>query len=93
MIAGIGTDLVAIGRMGRMWERHGTRICTRILADATISIDAMLQKEPGEGETKTDIILLTHQTQEKNVDSAIARIEALPTVEGKVTRIRLEQLA
>ena len=66
---------------------------TRILADATISIDAMLQKEPGEGETKTDIILLTHQTQEKNVDSAIARIEALPTVEGKVTRIRLEQLA
>ena len=66
---------------------------TRILADATISIDAMLQKEPGEGETKTDIILLTHQTQEKNVDAAIARIEALPTVEGSVTRIRLEQLA
>jgi len=66
---------------------------TRILADATISIDAMLQKEPGEGETQTDIILLTHQTQEKNVDAAIARIEALPTVEGRVTRIRLEQLA
>lgn len=66
---------------------------SRILADATISIDAMLQKEPGEGETQTDIILLTHQTQEKHVDAAIARIEALPTVEGRVTRIRLEQLA
>ena len=37
---------------------------TRILADAAISIDAMLQKEPGEGETQTDIIILTHQTQE-----------------------------
>ena len=66
---------------------------TRVLADATISIDAMLQKEPDEGKDHTDIILLTHQTQEKNVDAAIARIEALPTVQGKITRIRLEQLA
>lgn len=65
---------------------------TRTLADATISIDAMLQKEPAEGENQTDIIILTHQTQEKNVDAAIARIEAMPTVAGKVTRIRLESL-
>ncbi len=65
---------------------------TRILADAAISIDAMLQKEPGEGETQTDIIILTHQTQEKQVDKAIASIEALSTVAGKVTRIRLEEL-
>ena len=65
---------------------------TRILADASISIDAMLQKEPDEGETQTDIILLTHQTQEKNINAAIAAIEALNTVEGKVTRLRLEQL-
>ncbi|HJW55017.1 MAG TPA: homoserine dehydrogenase [Burkholderiaceae bacterium] len=66
---------------------------TRILADATISIDAMLQKEPAEGETRADIIMLTHQTQEKNIDAAISKIEALPSVEGKVTRIRLEELA
>ncbi|MBC7514595.1 MAG: homoserine dehydrogenase [Herminiimonas sp.] len=66
---------------------------TRILADATISIDAMLQKEPADGEQQTDIIMLTHQTQEKNVDAAIARIEALSTVVGKVTRIRLEELS
>jgi homoserine dehydrogenase len=65
----------------------------RILADKSISIDAMLQKEPAEGETKTDIIMLTHQTQEKNVDAAIAMIEALATVMGTVTRIRLEQLS
>ncbi len=63
---------------------------TRILADATISIDAMLQKEPGEGETRTDIIMLTHQTQEKNIDAAIAKMEALASVVSKVTRIRLE---
>jgi homoserine dehydrogenase len=66
---------------------------TRMLADAAISIDAMLQKEPGEGETQTDIIILTHQTREKQVDRAIAAIEALSTVAGKVTRIRLENLA
>jgi homoserine dehydrogenase len=66
---------------------------TRILADATISIDAMLQKEPAEGETRTDIIMLTHQTQEKNIVAAIAKIEALSTVLGSVTKIRLENLS
>jgi len=66
---------------------------TRILADSGISIDAMLQKEPAEGETRTDIIMLTHQTQEKNVVAAIAKIEALQTVVGEVTKIRLEQLS
>jgi homoserine dehydrogenase len=66
---------------------------TSILADATISIDAMLQKEPAEGETQTDIIMLTHQTQEKNIDAAILKIEALSTVVGSVTRIRLENLS
>jgi homoserine dehydrogenase len=65
---------------------------TRILADREISIDAMIQKEPSEGEDQTDIILLTHQSIEKQVVDAIARIEALPTVRGNVTRIRMEQL-
>ncbi len=65
---------------------------TRILADGGISIDAMLQKEPEEGETRADIILLTHQTQEKNIDAAIARIEGLQTVSGGITRIRMEEL-
>ena len=66
---------------------------TRILADATISIDAMMQKEPAEGETHTDIILLTHQTQEKNVVAAIEKIEKLSSIVGNVTKIRLENLA
>ncbi|HET6756205.1 MAG TPA: homoserine dehydrogenase [Burkholderiales bacterium] len=65
---------------------------TRILAELWISIDAMLQKEPEEGEEKVDIIMLTHVTLEKNVNSAIAKIEALPTISGKVIRLRLEEL-
>jgi homoserine dehydrogenase len=65
---------------------------TRILADSRISIDAMVQKEPGEGEKRVDIVMLTHRAIEKNVNAAMAKIEQLPTVVGKVTRIRLEEL-
>jgi homoserine dehydrogenase len=65
---------------------------TRILADLDISIDAMIQREPQEGEDQTDIIMLTHQTVEKNINAAIAKIEALPVVASRVTRIRLEEL-
>jgi len=65
---------------------------TRILADLSISIDAMVQKEPHEGEDQVDIIMLTHLTVEKNVNAAIDRIEQLPIIVGKVTRIRLENL-
>ena len=65
---------------------------TRILADRDISIDAMIQKEPEEGEAQTDIILLTHRSVENRLTDAIARIEALPTVRGKIVRIRMEQL-
>ena len=65
---------------------------TRILADASISIDAMVQREPAEGEQQVDIIMLTHQTREKSINTAIGKIEKLPVVTGKVTRIRLEEL-
>jgi len=65
---------------------------TRILADEQISIDAMIQKEPGEGEEQTDLIMLTHLAREKRINAAIAKIEALKVVAGKVTRIRLEAL-
>jgi homoserine dehydrogenase len=65
---------------------------TRILADLSISIEAMLQREPGEGEEAVDIIMLTHMSREKNVDAAIQRLEALPVVAGKLKRIRIESL-
>ena len=66
---------------------------TRILADNSISIDAMLQREAGDGENQTDLIMLTHETKEKNILAAIAKVEALKTVEGSVTKIRLENLS
>ena len=65
---------------------------TRILAEQHISIDAMLQREPEEGEGETDIIILTHACLEKSANSAIAAVEALPVVKGRVTRLRMESL-
>ena len=65
---------------------------TRILADASISIVSMIQK-PREDATQADIIFLTHEALERNVNAAIARIEALPTVVSAVTRLRIENLA
>ncbi|HMM54653.1 MAG TPA: homoserine dehydrogenase [Candidatus Desulfobacillus sp.] len=66
---------------------------TRILADQQISIDAMIQREPAEGEEQADIIMLTHLTREKNMEAALRRIEALPVVSGSVVRLRLEELS
>ena len=65
---------------------------TRILADQQISIDAMIQREPAEGESQTDIIMLTHITREGNVDAAVVKIEALSVVKKKVIRLRMEEL-
>ncbi|MEO8040145.1 MAG: homoserine dehydrogenase [Betaproteobacteria bacterium] len=77
----------------RVLDRPGVLAdITRILADNAISIDAMVQKEPGEGEELVDIVMLTHLTVENRVDAAIAKMESLHTVSGKVTRIRLEEL-
>ena len=70
---------------------------TGIVADAGISIDAVLQREAdevgGEGATSTDLIILTHDTREGTMNEAIARMQALPTVLAPITRIRKEELA
>ena len=67
-----------------------------ILADAGISIDALLQREAdevgGEGSTQTDLIILTHDTREGAMNDAIAQMQALPTVLAPITRIRKEEL-
>ncbi len=65
---------------------------TRICADLEISIDAIFQKEAGEGEDQVDVVILTHVTREKNINEAIRRIEALATIPVPVVRIRLEEL-
>lgn len=65
---------------------------TRILANHDISIEAILQKEPLEGESHVPIIMLTHKTQERELNAAIRQIEALESINKQVNRIRLETL-
>lgn len=65
---------------------------SQILGDQQISIEAIIQKEPTPGSTKVPIILLTRKIVEGAMNTAIAKIEALASVEGKVTRIRVESL-
>jgi homoserine dehydrogenase len=70
---------------------------TRLLADASISIDALIQREAdevsGEGENQTDLIILTHETREGKMNEVLAQIQALPSVKEPIIRIRKEELA
>lgn len=66
---------------------------TRILADQRISIEAIIQKEPQDGAANVPVIMLTHRVRERAMNQAIRDIEALPSLVGKVTRIRVEHLA
>ena len=66
---------------------------TGLLASAGISIDAVLQREAGEGEKQTDLIILTHDAREGTMNEVLARLQALPTVLAPITRIRKEELA
>ncbi len=65
---------------------------TRILGDGEISIEAFLQKEPAKAGSEVDIIMLTQRVREGNMNAAIAAIEQLDSICGKVARIRVETL-
>ena len=74
-------------------DRPGTLAdITRILAERDISIDALIQKEPPEGADHADVILLTHRTREREIDAAMAAFKSLPSVSGRIVRIRVEHL-
>ncbi|MBK1695239.1 homoserine dehydrogenase [Chromatium weissei] len=64
-----------------------------ILGEEGISIEAIKQKEPSEGETHVPLVMLTHRVLEGRMNQALARIEALESVQGSVVRIRMETLS
>jgi homoserine dehydrogenase len=65
---------------------------TKVLGDHHISIEAIIQKEPQGDQDEASVIMLTHKVLEKNMNDAIEKIEALDTIHGTVTRIRMETL-
>ncbi|MBK5942008.1 homoserine dehydrogenase [Halochromatium roseum] len=78
--------ITALDRPGVMASIAG------ILSEEGISIEAIKQKEPAEGESTVPLILLTHRIEEAAMNRAIARIEAFDGISGKVVRIRMEGL-
>ena len=66
---------------------------TRILAEGDVSIDAILQRESAEGESQTDVIILTHETVEGRMREALAKMQALPTVLAPIVSLRKEELS
>ncbi len=63
---------------------------TKILGEHGISIEAMIQKEPAAGEKNASIIMLTTNTVEENMLDAIAAIEDIDTISGKIVMLRVE---
>ena len=75
------------------FDRPGVlAMVTRILGDRDISIEAIVQKEPDEEAKYVPIIILTQPVQERNMNEAIAMIEKLDAIKGRVNRIRVETL-
>jgi homoserine dehydrogenase len=65
---------------------------TQVFAQHSISIDAMIQKEIQEDDEIVDIILVTSNMIEKEINKIINEIEALPENKDKVVKLRIEQL-
>ena len=65
---------------------------TQVFAQHSISIDAMVQKEVQEDDEIVDIILVTSNMVEKEMNKIINEIEALPENKDKVVKLRIEQL-
>lgn len=63
-----------------------------IFSEQGISIEALIQKAPAEGQTRVQLIVITNRAVQGSVDTAVTAIEALDTIAGKVTRIRVEEL-
>ena len=63
-----------------------------ILGNAGISIEAVVQPEPPRGASQAKLIMLSHRVRERQMNIALRQIEALESISGKVTRIRVEQL-
>ncbi len=68
-----------------------SRVAT-IFSDQGISIEALIQKAPAEGETRVPVIVLTNTASQGRMDAAVEAIEALDTITGEIARIRVEAL-
>ncbi|MBF2760788.1 MAG: homoserine dehydrogenase [Ectothiorhodospiraceae bacterium AqS1] len=64
----------------------------KILGESGISIEAVVQPEPPKGASLAKLVMLTHRVREGQMRAAVAKVEALPVIEGSLTSIRMERL-
>ena len=65
---------------------------TSLFSEQGISIEALIQKAPLEGQTLVSVIVVTNQARQGSVEEAVRAIEGLESIDGDVTCIRVEQL-
>lgn len=65
---------------------------TSLLGDQGISIEALIQKAPRRGQTRVPVIVLTNEARQDHLEAAVQAIEALDSIAGTITRIRVETL-
>jgi len=65
---------------------------SRIMGELDISIEAIVQKEPGPEQTTVPVIMLTRRVHERQVNEAIRRFGELDSILGETVRIRVEVL-
>ena len=67
---------------------------SEILRDHGVSIEAVIQKEPGRSATivSVSIVLLTHKVLERKINEVIAQLQSLDEIVENITRIRLDEL-
>jgi homoserine dehydrogenase len=63
-----------------------------ILGDQGISIEALIQKAPQPGQSRVPVVAVTNVASQGNLERAVMAIEALDSIAGPVTRIRVESL-
>jgi len=63
-----------------------------LFSDQGISIEALIQKAPTEGQTRVPVIVLTNCASQGDLENAVAAIEALDSIAGRITCIRVESL-
>jgi len=65
---------------------------TRIFSEQGISIEGLIQKAPAAGESRVPVVVLTNTAAQSKVEEAVREIEALATIYGSMTCIRVETL-
>ena len=65
---------------------------TEIFSEASISVEAMVQKDRPAQHTEVPIVVLTSVAKQSDFDSLVSKLEQLDVVVGSVTHIRVDRL-